>query len=89
MTLNDLLRREVKPSFKHGLYRHFKGGLYRTTCVCNHTETGEEMIVYHSEDGRMWVRPLAMFLEMVPSPDGEGTVQRFSWIPENETENVF
>ena len=29
-----------------GLYRHFKGGLYRVEGVARHSETLEEMVVY-------------------------------------------
>lgn len=50
-----------------GLYRHFKGGLYRVTGVARHSETMELMVVYHHEDGpdQDWVRPWKMFQETV------------------------
>ena len=31
-----------------GLYRHFKGGLYRVEGVARHSETLEEMVVYRA-----------------------------------------
>ena len=52
-----------------GVYRHFKGNLYRVLFTAQHSETLEEMVVYQQLYGEMgvWVRPLDMFL---------GTVER-------------
>lgn len=52
---------ELKP----GLYRHFKGNLYRLLYVAKHSETLEEMVVYQALYGDMgiWVRPAAMWNE--------------------------
>ena len=54
---------ELKP----GLYRHFKGNLYRLLYVAKHSETLEEMVVYQALYGEMgiWVRPAAMWNEPV------------------------
>ncbi|MBM4418868.1 MAG: DUF1653 domain-containing protein [Chloroflexi bacterium] len=59
-------------TLKPGRYRHFKGGLYEVVGVGRHSETLEEMVVYRAlydspEFGpdSLWVRPRAMFLEMV------------------------
>lgn len=54
---------ELKP----GLYRHFKGNLYRLLYVAKHSETQEEMVVYQALYGDMgiWVRPAAMWNEHV------------------------
>ncbi|NBX85254.1 MAG: DUF1653 domain-containing protein [Gammaproteobacteria bacterium] len=48
-----------------GTYRHYKGKLYKVLDIAIHTETLEEMVVYQALNGdfRVWVRPLAMFLE--------------------------
>ncbi len=53
-----------------GVYRHFKGNLYRVEALARDSETGEEMVVYRAlyGEGGLWVRPLAMFLSPV---DGE------------------
>lgn len=50
-----------------GRYRHFKGGLYEVIGVALHSETGEEMVVYRAlyGEGEFWVRPLAMWNDMV------------------------
>ena len=54
---------ELKP----GLYRHFKGNLYRLLYVAKHSETLEELVVYQALYGDMgiWVRPAAMWNEHV------------------------
>ncbi|MFM4720387.1 DUF1653 domain-containing protein [Aeromonas bivalvium] len=47
-----------------GRYRHCKGGFYRVLTLARHTETGESLVVYQSEqDGAIYARPLPMFME--------------------------
>jgi hypothetical protein len=50
-----------------GRYRHYKGQEYTVIGIARHSETEEEMVVYRQEygDHGLWVRPKAMFLEMV------------------------
>lgn len=50
-----------------GTYRHFKGNEYEAIGVVRHSETDEELVLYKplTGDGKLWVRPLAMFEEMV------------------------
>lgn len=67
---------------KNGIYRHYKGKNYRLIDIVRHSETLEEMALYETlyenKLGRLWVRPLAMFLEMV---EFEGkTCPRFEYI---------
>ena len=54
---------EIQP----GLWKYFKGNLYRVMYVALHSETGEEMVVYQALYGQrgMWVRPASMWLEHV------------------------
>ena len=61
---------ELKP----GLYRHFKGNLYRLLYVAKHSETLELMVVYQALYGEMgiWVRPAAMWNEWVDRDDYHG-----------------
>lgn len=63
-----------------GTYRHFKGGTYTLVAVGRSSETEELQAIYAAADGRLWVRPLAMFTERVPNPAGEGTVDRFALV---------
>ena len=50
-----------------GIYRHYKGNLYRVLCVAKHSETLEEMVVYQDaiDGAKVWVRPLSMWSEEV------------------------
>ncbi|WP_038045615.1 DUF1653 domain-containing protein [Thermus caliditerrae] len=62
---------------KPGLYRHYKGKLYRVLFLARHSETEEVLVVYqalYGEEG-YWVRPLALFLE--PVEVGGQKVPRF------------
>ena len=54
---------ELRP----GLYRHFKGNLYKLLYVAKHSETLEEMVVYQALYGEqgIWVRPASMWNEHV------------------------
>lgn len=44
-------------------YRHFKGNDYKVLALAEHTETGEECVVYQAlyGEGKIYVRPLDMF----------------------------
>jgi hypothetical protein len=65
---------------KPGRYRHYKGGEYQVLEIARHSETEEDMVVYRPlyGEGKLWVRPLHMFMESVEK-DGE-TLPRFALI---------
>ena len=67
---------------KKGLYRHFKGNMYRVLYTAKHSETMEDMVVYQALYGDMgiWVRPRAMFCEEIVR-DGK-TIVRFEYVEE-------
>jgi cyclomaltodextrinase / maltogenic alpha-amylase / neopullulanase len=69
---------ELRP----GRYRHFKGNEYEVIGVARESETEQEVVVYRALYGErgLWVRPLAMFTEIVER-DGR-RVQRFEYIPD-------
>lgn len=69
-----------------GIYRHFKGKMYRVIGMVTHSETLEELVLYQALYGEMgfWVRPVAMFDEIVMHENQ--SVSRFTLI-EMEQEN--
>ena len=58
------MKRELKI---HGVYRHFKGKFYIVEDVATHSEDWTEYVVYRRlyGDGRLFIRPLEMFLSEV------------------------
>ncbi len=69
---------ELKP----GIYRHFKGNLYRLLFVASDSETREPMVVYQALYGEQgyWVRPAKMWSEIVDRDGYHGP--RFSLVEE-------
>ncbi len=62
-----------------GRYRHFKGHEYEVLGCARHSETLEILVIYRSaeDDGALWARPRAMFMDSVALPSGE-RVPRFA-----------
>ena len=62
-----------------GLYRHYKGKLYRVHFTALHSETREPLVVYETmyrnNKSKYWVRPASMFCEKI-TIDG-ATLPRF------------
>lgn len=69
---------ELKP----GIYRHFKGNLYRLIGTAKHSETLEPMVVYQALYGEcgLWVRPASMWEEPVDRDGYKGP--RFTLVEE-------
>jgi len=57
-------------------YRHYKGGLYELVCEATLEADLTPMIVYRAQDGSVWIRPEAVFFELVEI-DGR-SVPRFA-----------
>ena len=71
------------PVLHTGRYRHYKGQPYQVVELCRHSETQEVLVLYRQlyGDGALWVRPYAMFVEIVVV-DGQ-TQPRFAHQPEH------
>ena len=68
---------------KAGIYRHYKGALYKVIGSARHSETEEWLVYYQALYGEYgyWVRPLEMFCENV-GVDGV-TTKRFLMLKED------
>ena len=63
MTNHILDKRTIEP----GKYRHYKGPEYEVIDTALHSETEELLVLYRPlyGEGRLWVRPYDMFVELV------------------------
>ena len=61
-------------------YRHFKGNVYEVTGFAKHSETGEKLVIYRSENDPddVWARPYDMFNEIIWRDDRR--IRRFEQI---------
>lgn len=72
---------EIKPG---QLYRHYKGDVYKIITLAKSSETEEDLVVYERQTDiahhgwKIWTRPLAMFVEVVDTPNYKG--KRFTLI---------
>ncbi|WP_395341436.1 DUF1653 domain-containing protein [Ningiella sp. W23] len=86
---NKQLKVEGK-SLNTGLYRHYKGGMYRVIDLVRHSETEETLVLYKPlydpqthqacDNQSLWVRPAYMFFESV-TVDGNNRM-RFEYLAE-------
>ena len=49
-------------STKPGIYKHFKGDEVKVLGISEHTENSEQFVTY-THNGKLWIRPIAMFEE--------------------------
>ena len=64
-------------------YRHYKGGVYDWIGDATLESDLTPMTVYRAHDGSLWVRPTAVFFELV-EVDGK-SVPRFAAVPVDNT----
>jgi hypothetical protein len=67
---------------KLGLYKHFKGGIYKVIGIAKHSDTLEDTVIYEAQGehklSKLWARPLDDFLGY-KEIDGK-KIKRFTYI---------
>lgn len=63
-------------------YKHYKGNMYETITLAQHTETLDPLVIYKDESGKVCTRPTSMFFEDV-KVDGK-LIPRFELVEEDD-----
>ena len=74
----------------HGVYRHFKGDSYIVEDVCEHSETGDLLVLYRAlyGTGKLYARPIEMFLGEVDHEKYPAVNQKYRFeLVERESRN--
>ena len=64
---NDFYSKKFFETCKGKIFKHFKGDLYILVDIAEHTESGEDLVIYRTLYGscKLYARPLSMFAEKV------------------------
>ena len=84
--IKEIVYNTVEKSFIKGIYKHFKGGIYKVIGISNSCDTLEKQVIYLDKDNKCWTRNYEEFFSLVEIDGKE--VPRFEKLKKGGCKNV-